>query len=470
MRNRYRTNFCGLLLVGSLGLAISSVPTQAVVIDWVDIGNAANAPDPASNLGAVARNYRISKTEVTNAQYVEFLNAKAGSDPLGLYNANMGDEKSGIVRNGSFGSFHYSIVAGTESWPVFGVTFYEAMRFANWLHNGQGDADTETGAYTLLGGTVIPSNGATVTRNPGAEVFVPTLDEWYKAAYYDPGSASYFAFPAGTDLQTACGSPTATPNTANCGCLSCQDQAVEVGSYPGSASPYGTLDQGGNAWEWTERLGYEGTRDIQGGAYYEGSAVFASTSRQSTAPENGYEGQGVRLASAPEPDLAAGFADFPLGDVTADGSVGRGDLHLVLGALTGQRSRRLSGHRRYHADITGDGRVDRTDLYLLAAKRFGLSTDRLVVSPQRLELEEGQSALVLTGNLGDGALTVKVGASDGITVEDVSNSAASGGAYRIHIDDTVVAGVIEFDAGEAGTATVVVDGELKVTNRGNQAR
>ena len=36
--------------------------------------------------------YSISKYEVTNTQYAEFLNAKAASDPLGLYSTSMGSD------------------------------------------------------------------------------------------------------------------------------------------------------------------------------------------------------------------------------------------------------------------------------------------------------------------------------------------------------------------------------------------
>ena len=51
--------------------------------------------------------------------------------------------------------------------PVSHISFFNALRFANWLNNGQGDGDSETGAYTLLGATEVPSNWETVTRNPG---------------------------------------------------------------------------------------------------------------------------------------------------------------------------------------------------------------------------------------------------------------------------------------------------------------
>ena len=154
---------------------VFSLPAQAVTIDWVAVGNPNNLADTpstncwATNCGSVDHAYYISKYEVTNAQYAEFLNAKASSDPLGLYNECMNSDASngGITQSGVSGSFTYAVKLGFENKPVTYVSFYDALRFSNWLHNGKGNAPTETGAYTLLGGTATPSNGLTVTRNTG---------------------------------------------------------------------------------------------------------------------------------------------------------------------------------------------------------------------------------------------------------------------------------------------------------------
>ena len=70
-------------------------PALAATISTVPVGNAGNTGElsgagaggagPDAIVGDVAYKYRIGTTEVTNAQYVDFLNAKAISDPLGLY-------------------------------------------------------------------------------------------------------------------------------------------------------------------------------------------------------------------------------------------------------------------------------------------------------------------------------------------------------------------------------------------------
>jgi formylglycine-generating enzyme required for sulfatase activity len=290
-----------------LGVALASLAASAsaVTIEWTAIDDPGNACDAQSQgcFGAVGYAYGIATYEVTNAEYAEFLNAKAASDPLGLYNADMGTSiYGGITQAGSSGSYSYSVIAGRSDMPVNFVSFYDALRFANWLHNGQGAGDTETGAYTLLGGTATPSNGTAVARNTGATIFVASEDEWYKAAYYSALTTSYFDYPAGSDAQTTCASPTATANHANC------DSAIGDltirGSYPGSASPYGTFDQGGNVWEWNETIVSGSDRGIRGGVFINNAFDLASGSQNLGDPALEHPGVGFRVAMLPEPGTA----------------------------------------------------------------------------------------------------------------------------------------------------------------------
>ncbi|MEB2343431.1 MAG: SUMF1/EgtB/PvdO family nonheme iron enzyme [Deltaproteobacteria bacterium] len=287
------------------GVALLATPASAVTIDWVTVGDPGNAADTATNCyaancGSVAYSYQISKYEVTNAQYAEFLNAKAASDPLALYSTAMAGTYGGITRSGSPGSYTYAVKPGFADKPVNWVSFYDSLRFTNWLNNGQGSADTETGAYTLLGGTPVPSNGLTVTRNLGANIFLPSENEWYKAAYYDGLSATYFDYPAGTNTQTVCAAPGATPNTANC--YYAIANVTDVGAYTGSASPYGTFDQGGNVWEWNEQIVSGSDRGIRGGGWSVDAGNLAASSPNHASPPLGSGSLGFRVASlVPEP-------------------------------------------------------------------------------------------------------------------------------------------------------------------------
>jgi formylglycine-generating enzyme required for sulfatase activity len=296
---------------GFAGLLLIAASASAVSMAWTPIGNPGNACDQRNGCdGSVPYTYSIGIYEVTNSQYAEFLNAKAKFDPLGLYNALFTNEgnpiATGITRSGSAGSYTYAPIAGLENMPVQTVSFYDTLRFANWMNNGQGNADTETGGYTLLGGTPTPSNGGTVTRNLGAAIVLASEDEWYKAAYYDPVSSGYFDWPTGSNVPTVCAAPTTTPNRANCDLRA--PGFTEVGAYPGSASPYGTFDQGGNVAEWNEAKFYDYVdyglvrRGIRGGTNADDpSYLMAGDATSGAIPNDPSPGVGFRLVLLPEP-------------------------------------------------------------------------------------------------------------------------------------------------------------------------
>jgi len=211
--------------------------------------------------------------------------------------------QGGIARTGAPGTFTYAPLAGRADRPVNFVSFYDALRFANWMSNGEGTGDTETGAYTLDGGTAIPTNGLTLTRNVGAAGwYLTSEDEWYKAAYYDSGSASYLAYTTNSNTLPTCSAPTATPNRGNCG--NAAGGPTNVGSYTGSASSNGTYDQGGNVYEWNEAIISAAFRGIRGGSYSNSSARFQSDNRQNTSPAGEFADTGFRLVYVPEPGTA----------------------------------------------------------------------------------------------------------------------------------------------------------------------
>jgi formylglycine-generating enzyme required for sulfatase activity len=261
--------------------------------EWGKVTALGNACDAQSQgcFGAVAYPYQISKTEVTNAQYAKFLNAVAGSDPNGLYDTRMGWGHGGITRVGGGGGFTYSTVEGRDNWPVVFVSFYNALRFTNWLHNNQvhgpqGPSTTEDGAYTFSGPT---SAGA---RNTGAKIFLPSEDEWYKAAYYNAATTSYFDYPAGSDTPMTCSGSGGTAN-----CYPHVLHPKDVGSYPGSTSPTGTFDQGGNVWEWNDAITSGSGRVLRGGGFHDPVSTLAASYRNGNDPANAFSDVGFRLAS-----------------------------------------------------------------------------------------------------------------------------------------------------------------------------
>jgi formylglycine-generating enzyme len=246
----------------AVALILVASGAQAVSIDWVTVGAAGNPVDD-TGFGSVADAYRISRHEVTVSQYAEFLNATAESDPHGLFVPGM-QEWQGITRTGSDGDYAYTVTPGRESRAMGHVQFANALRFSNWMHNGQGSGDTESGAYTITGSSY--SNGS-IVRSPNASIFLPTEDQWYKAAYFNSVSSSYFEYPTSSNSPGTCSAPSSAPNRANCGgVLSSGKEMTDVGAYSSSASPYGTFDQGGNAWEWNESWLVGETGGIRGGS------------------------------------------------------------------------------------------------------------------------------------------------------------------------------------------------------------
>lgn len=137
-----------LMLLGLL--AVLPTTSQAVVtLDWAYVGNPGN-PNDSTGYGGVGYGYYIGKYEVTNAQYAEFLNAvdSVGTNPNGIYNASMSsDVRGGISFNaGAAAGSKYEVKTNMGDKPVNYVSFVDAMRFSNWLNNGQGSGGTESGA------------------------------------------------------------------------------------------------------------------------------------------------------------------------------------------------------------------------------------------------------------------------------------------------------------------------------------
>jgi formylglycine-generating enzyme len=274
----------------------------------------------------VNKKYQIGKYEITYGQWIEFLNAKASvSDSYGLYNTEMAGIGGGIDRSWSEDHYVYGPKGGDDSWnnrPVNYVSFWDAARFCNWLHNGQGNGDTESGAYINIG------NQNTFVRQTGAKYFIPTENEWYKAAYYypnKPGGAGYWGYPTRSDTRPINTHLTPDPgNHANF--LASQGEGTggytvdtcpyttPVGAFEKSASAYGTYDQGGNIWEWTEtrvnnvwagETGQPRRVGRGGGAGYSYNGLMASFRYGGDFPT--YEGfdMGFRIASVPEPSALA---------------------------------------------------------------------------------------------------------------------------------------------------------------------
>ena len=300
-----------------------SVTDALVEMAFVPVWDAGNQAD-STGYGAVDYQYRIGTYEVTIGQYTAFLNAVAADDPHGLYNTRMAEDLrvGGISRSGSPGSYTYSAIgpagatpAGADSVtdrPITYVSWFDAARFANWMHNGQGSGSTETGVYTLVGGQ---TSGTAPAKNAGAQYYIPTENEWYKAAYYKGGgtNAGYWVYATQSDSDpgNTIGSGAnqanyyvAAPNgrglavTQSLFSSPSQNYLTNVGAFSSSASAYGTFDQTGNVWEWNDITGVAGSsRGFRGGFWANFDLAVSSSGRGYSDPSSETDSVGFRLAS-----------------------------------------------------------------------------------------------------------------------------------------------------------------------------
>ncbi|MEM9354532.1 MAG: SUMF1/EgtB/PvdO family nonheme iron enzyme [Planctomycetota bacterium] len=372
---------------------VFNMPAGLTSLEFVTVGNAGNAADSATGFGAVGYEYRIATTEVTNAQYVEFLNAvdPSGANTLDLFSTDVVPSVTGIqLKTANPAGAKYVALSERENTPVNYVSWYDAIRFTNWLHNGQPSSSmsTESGAYDIDGGTPSPSNGADITRDPKARYFIPTEDEWYKAAYHDSSSGLagvYFLHATGSNLFPISDQPEDSPGAVNyffddgvangindgyavSGSTDFPQNThplTPVGAYFQAISPYGTLDQAGNLIEWNETITVGEMRGRRGGAWNADSTLLPSTQRSTSDPNSNNGDVGFRVAAIIPP--------LP-GDANGDGVVDLLDFDILAQTYL------TSVPPGTGADFNGNGVVELLDFDILA-QNFGASSPATVPEP-----------------------------------------------------------------------------------------
>lgn len=320
----------------TIGLMVGSV--CAVTIETVPVGNPGNAGELSGELvyprricGSVSYTYNIGKYEVTAGQYTAFLNAVAGVDTYGLYNTNMWSSNYGckierFAGSGTVGNpYQYRVAADWANRPVNFVSWGDAARFTNWLHNNQPTgaqcmATTEDGAYFMNGAT---SDAAllAVTREADWKWAITSEDEWYKAAYHknDGVTGNYFNYATGSDTYPSNYRREPDPgNNANFWyyrrgyyetgyTIYAPYYRNEVGEFENSDSPYGTFDQNGNVWEWNEAVTSDNSsvlrRGMRGGSFANGDdyTMHANGRTFGGLPSQESQAGGFRVVQLPEP-------------------------------------------------------------------------------------------------------------------------------------------------------------------------
>lgn len=301
-----------LVLLALLPLAAQKAEAQPLLgLESILIEDMNNPADPLTGRGSVSHRYWMMTGPVSNAQYVIFLNAvdPQGLNTYSLWNSQMSSNaRGGVLRNLSApdGS-KYSVKQNFGDKPVNFVSWFDAARFANWVHNGATvGGDTETGAYNLNG-----AMSGIFVMELDAKFWIPTFDEWYKAAYYDPSTQTYSLYPTQSDtLPTqatvdAFGNITNPgPNVANYGGAANWNgttigNVTTIGS-AGNTSFYGTYDQGGNVAEWSNTTVNLTHKFLMGGDLQNAGQRLESSNSFSRAPDTESSIFGFRLA-IPEP-------------------------------------------------------------------------------------------------------------------------------------------------------------------------
>jgi formylglycine-generating enzyme required for sulfatase activity len=256
-------------------------------IDFVTIGNPGNVadttgfPNPA---GSVSYIYNIGKYEVSRGM-IEKANAAGG---LGITLQDMTSYGgNGIDR------------------PATGITWNEAARFVNWLNRIKGYQE----AYNFTGNGANDNislwgagqySGINKFRHKDAIFVLPSMDEWYKAAYGSP-DGTWYNYATGSNSA-----PSAVASGTSGAVYNGQSGPADI-TDAGGLSPYGTMAQNGNVGEWNESA-FDGSnnspsenRELRGGSWLDFSDELDASISNVSVPTYEIFYYGFRVASVPEP-------------------------------------------------------------------------------------------------------------------------------------------------------------------------
>jgi hypothetical protein len=313
---------------GALAIVASmAAPSHAVIVtfgsgansfnmEFVTIGNPGNAadtggaPNPA---GSVGYTYDIGKFEVSE-------------DMIDKFNASQSLQ---IIKGSTRG----------PNMPAAGISWNVSARFVNWLNTSTGYQPaynfTTSGYYDDLtvwtAADTADYDPSNPYRSKRTKYVLPSIDEWYKAAFYDPnksGGAGYWLYPTGSDTP-----PTPVSSGTLAGTAVYQQQNPAEVNKTGGLSPYGVMGLGGNANEWQEesydlanRNGSD-ARIFRGGFFLTDNAVpgYLSSRAYRVRGPNDTLFNGLRVvmlspdspAVVPEPSMMVIGSLFGLGGLIA---------------------------------------------------------------------------------------------------------------------------------------------------------
>ena len=239
-----------LLLALGFTLGIAAIETlkadtfgggsNTFTIDFVTVGNVGNADDAgagggiySSPYGGVNYSYRMGVYEISKQQINFATNLGLANVPSGVY---------------------------TSDKPATGLTWNQAAAFVNWLNTSSGHQAaynlTYNGGWTLnlwSSAQAWQQGGENLFRHKDAYYFLPSEDEWYKSAFHknDGVTANYWDYATGSNSAPTPIGSTGGNATGTAVYSQGSNTPADV-SNAGGLSPYGTMAQNGNVWEWIE--------------------------------------------------------------------------------------------------------------------------------------------------------------------------------------------------------------------------
>ncbi|MFM9956469.1 MAG: SUMF1/EgtB/PvdO family nonheme iron enzyme [Phycisphaerales bacterium] len=326
-----------MLVVGLFAAGLNAAharPTPPPLEDpahWATITHPGNEPftfqpvfSPPRSIGRVDYEYRISKTEVTTAEWFEFVQAYK---PF----VNPAFRQSSLFTSFNIrrdlqpdGTVNYSIAPGADDYSSE-MGFRFVARYCNWLHNGRVNQAWafESGSYDTSTFGDLPGGVFTdqLVRSPGARYWVPSEDEWVKAAHWDPhkngpNQPGYWKYPTTSDTLPVSGPPGVGQTNAGDAGLT-----TPVGAYTSVTSPWGLWDLSGGESEWTETVLYD---------RFTGLPVFRRT-RGSRVSQSSYDDFDRIDAILGGDDMRHGFSGVRIATVVPSPSAASG---AVLVAIT----------------------------------------------------------------------------------------------------------------------------------------
>ncbi|GAH64613.1 unnamed protein product, partial [marine sediment metagenome] len=211
-------------------------------ISFQEVGDIGNAADTETGRGEVAYGYRLSTYAIARNDIENAFNSGGPVPPDTLWDY------------GQIG------LANRPRMPATGISWYEAALFVNWLNKSQGFQE----AYDLENEALWQTSdawsegGKNQFRHKDAEYWLPSFDEYLKAAFYQPESGTYALYSTGSDDSPVPVASGSMPGTLVFG----QNIASGVADVElaGAKSSYGVVGLTGNILEQLETIqGFENT-------------------------------------------------------------------------------------------------------------------------------------------------------------------------------------------------------------------